>query len=200
MRGIYIGRFQIFHNGHLNVVKFMDKSEDITKIVIAVGSAQYSRFKEHPYLPSILYPFTFEERKEMLDFAFKDELSKPYEIIAVNDVHMCDIWAKQLIYLTNPGVIYTNTRKEIESFEKNNVLTRRFPVGGSYHAQVVREMIADKNNWQKYVPEGVKNFIENNNIETILGDFYAEHQKEINLVHNMQIRDSITPYNKNEIY
>lgn len=53
---IYIGRFQPFHNGHEQIVKFgLAKAE---KLIILVGSANSAR--------SLKNPFTFEERKEFI--------------------------------------------------------------------------------------------------------------------------------------
>lgn len=51
--GLYIGRFQPFHRGHLSVVREALKHCD--KLVIAIGSAQEDRTKKNP--------FSFEERK-----------------------------------------------------------------------------------------------------------------------------------------
>ncbi len=39
-RALYIGRFQLFHKGHLDVIKFIDAATDIDEIVLAVGSLQ----------------------------------------------------------------------------------------------------------------------------------------------------------------
>ena len=51
--GLYIGRFQPFHRGHLSVVK--KALEECDTLVIAIGSAQESRTKKNP--------FSFDERK-----------------------------------------------------------------------------------------------------------------------------------------
>ena len=51
--GLYIGRFQPFHKGHLSVVK--EAVNHCDTLIIAVGSAQESRTKKNP--------FSFEERK-----------------------------------------------------------------------------------------------------------------------------------------
>ena len=54
--GLYVGRFQPFHNGHLSVVREALKHCD--RLIIAVGSSQESRTKKNP--------FTFEERRELI--------------------------------------------------------------------------------------------------------------------------------------
>lgn len=55
--GLYIGRFQPFHKGHLLVVR--KALEDCNTLVIAVGSSQENRTKKNP--------FTYEERKLMIE-------------------------------------------------------------------------------------------------------------------------------------
>lgn len=60
--GVYIGRFQPIHNGHVQtIVKALDIVE---KLIIVVGSATTSK--------SIKNPWTYEERKAMMLDTFKD--------------------------------------------------------------------------------------------------------------------------------
>ena len=54
--GLYIGRFQPFHRGHLSVVR--NALEKCDRLVIAIGSAQESRTKRNP--------FSFEERRHFI--------------------------------------------------------------------------------------------------------------------------------------
>lgn len=54
--GLFIGRFQPFHHGHLSIVREALKKCD--RLIIAVGSSQESRTKRNP--------FNFEERKEFI--------------------------------------------------------------------------------------------------------------------------------------
>ena len=54
--GLYIGRFQPFHKGHLSVVR--EALEHCDRLVIAIGSAQESRTKKNPW--------TFEERRKFI--------------------------------------------------------------------------------------------------------------------------------------
>ena len=56
-RGLFLGRFQPFHLGHLDVIKQALKMVD--ELVIVIGSAQYSHTFENP--------FTDSEREEMIE-------------------------------------------------------------------------------------------------------------------------------------
>ncbi|MEM1630720.1 MAG: nicotinamide-nucleotide adenylyltransferase [Thermofilum sp.] len=62
-RGLFIGRFQPFHKGHLEAVKWILEREE--ELVIGVGSAQYA------YLPK--NPFTAGERLLMIWSSLKVE-------------------------------------------------------------------------------------------------------------------------------
>lgn len=74
--GLYVGRFQPFHLGHLNVIKHgLAMCE---KLIVVVGSAQESRTKKNPY--------TFEERADLIYGSVKDLVGKSaLIIIPVND-------------------------------------------------------------------------------------------------------------------
>lgn len=54
--GLYIGRFQPFHKGHLSVV--LEALDHCDKLIIAIGSAQESGTEKNP--------FAFELRKELI--------------------------------------------------------------------------------------------------------------------------------------
>lgn len=62
--GFTVGRFQLVHKGHEQLIDF--GLEMCEKFVVLVGSAQESRTKDNP--------FTFEERKEMLQTIYGDKI------------------------------------------------------------------------------------------------------------------------------
>ncbi len=61
-RGLFVGRFQPFHKGHLNAVKFILKQ--VEELILVVGSAQHSH--------DSVNPFTTGERIYMVRLAFKE--------------------------------------------------------------------------------------------------------------------------------
>ncbi len=201
MKASYLGRFQIFHSGHLDCVKHIESQEDVDELVIIIGSSQYSRQEKHPYLPWILNPLTQQERKKMIEAGLKGQVKKPYEIITVPDKHICEVWIKILDYYAKPDVHYTNTGREIRTFQEYGIPTRPFPVGKRFHAHTIREMIAwDDGQYRSLVPEGVAEFIEKHNVDGILYDFFRKHSPEIELVRQMQIRNGIVPYEPGKDY
>lgn len=61
---VFVGRFQPFHNGHKAVIDAALKQAK--QVVVVVGSSFAAR--------SIRNPFTFQERKAMIDAVYKDEV------------------------------------------------------------------------------------------------------------------------------
>lgn len=60
---VFIGRFQPFHNGHKAVIDAALKQAK--EVIVVVGSSFAARNTRNP--------FTFEERKAMIDSIYKDE-------------------------------------------------------------------------------------------------------------------------------
>ncbi|MCL4362427.1 nicotinamide-nucleotide adenylyltransferase [Candidatus Parvarchaeota archaeon] len=86
MEILFIGRFQPFHKGHLNTILSICKNRNEIKIVI--GSKQFS-FTE-------INPFTFEERKEMIERSLKDENIQNFKIFGLDDKMSYSKWFKEL--------------------------------------------------------------------------------------------------------
>ena len=72
--GVYIGRFQPIHVGHLQIIKEGIKNED--KFLIIVGSIDKKNAKN---------PFTFEERKEFILGALTEDEKKKITILGLRD-------------------------------------------------------------------------------------------------------------------
>ncbi len=87
-RGLYVGRFQPFHLGHLNAVKAV--LEDVDELVIVVGSAQYSH--------TMANPFTAGERLRMVRLALEEAGldCKRVWIVPVPDLHLHMLWVSAL--------------------------------------------------------------------------------------------------------
>lgn len=73
--GIFIGRFQPVHQGHIHAIGIA--ASQVEKLYILVGSANQCR--------SIRNPWTFDERRQMLQLKLHSERITNYEIIPLND-------------------------------------------------------------------------------------------------------------------
>ena len=88
-RGIFVGRFQPFHLGHIATIKFA--LEKVEELVIVIGSAQISHEMRNP--------FTAGERIQMIKDSLDAELEidiKRILMIPVPDVSFHPLWTYQL--------------------------------------------------------------------------------------------------------
>jgi nicotinamide-nucleotide adenylyltransferase len=166
LRGIYPGRFQPFHLGHLSVVKWA--LERVDELIIIVGSAQESH--------TLNNPFTAGERIEMIRMALK-EYGIPtdrYYIIPIPDILMNNVWAYHV-------KMYVPAFQKV--FARNPLVVRLFKEAGveidippafnreKYNSTLIRKLIIMNEEWKDLVPSSVYNYI-----KSIKGD---ERLKEI---------------------
>ena len=153
-RGVFVGRFQPFHNGHLEVIKRI--VEDVDELVIVVGSAQYSHRLDNP--------FTAGERITMIRKALEEagiHLSKIW-IIPVPDVHQHSLWVSQIVgYSPNFGVVYANEPLTSRLFIEAGFKVKPMPLikREIYLATEIRKGMIVGEKWEERVPSSVANFI-----------------------------------------
>ena len=153
-RGLFIGRFQPPHLGHLYAIKSALSNSD--ELIIVIGSAQYSHTFENP--------FTAGERIEMLRLALIEEgidLSKIF-LIPVPDVGEHSIWVSKVkSFCPSFDVVYTNNSLVRRLFEEEG-----FPVEstGLYRRDLemgtaIRERMLRGEPWENLVPKSVAEYI-----------------------------------------
>jgi len=153
-RGLFVGRFQPFHLGHLNAIK--DVLEEVEELVIVIGSAQYSH--------NINNPFTAGERLIMVRKALEDakiSYSRVW-IVPVPDVHLHMMWVSAVEGYTPPfDVVYSNEpltrRLFIEAGYKIKAI--RFYERKLYSSTEIRERMLKDKSWEELVPKSVATFI-----------------------------------------
>src|SRR3972149_4092433 len=100
-RGLYVGRFQPFHLGHLEAIKEVLK--EVEEIVIVIGSAQYSHTATNP--------FTAGERLVMIRSALEEaevDLAQVW-VVPVPDVHLHMMWVSAVEgYTPHFDVVFSN--------------------------------------------------------------------------------------------
>jgi nicotinamide-nucleotide adenylyltransferase len=153
-RGLFVGRFQPFHKGHLGVVE--DILKEVDELVIVIGSAQYSHRIDNP--------FTAGERIVMIRRALEEagiDLSRIW-IVPVPDVHIHMVWVSAVEgYTPRFDVVYSNEpltrRLFIEAgYEVKRI---RFHKRKVYSATEIRERMLKDGNWEELVPQSVAKFI-----------------------------------------
>jgi nicotinamide-nucleotide adenylyltransferase len=153
-RGLYVGRFQPFHLGHLSAIKEVLK--EVEELVIAIGSAQYSHNSSNP--------FTAGERLVMIRRALKEAeiYSSRLWVVPVPDVHLHMLWVSALEgYTPRFNVVYSNEPLTRRLFTEAGykVKSIRFFQRKLYSSTLVRERMLKDESWTTLVPKSVADFI-----------------------------------------
>ncbi len=153
-RGVFVGRFQPFHKGHLGAIKKIVNQVD--ELVVIVGSSQYSHRLDNP--------FTAGERITMIRKALEDEgiqLSKVW-IIPVPDVHQHMLWVYQIVgYCPKFDVVYANEPLTCRLFLEAGFRVEQVPPikRDVYLATEIRKRMLAGGDWEELVPSSVASFI-----------------------------------------
>jgi nicotinamide-nucleotide adenylyltransferase len=154
-RGLFVGRFQPFHKGHLEVVKKI--VEEVDELVIIVGSSQYSHRLNNP--------FTAGERITMIRKALQETdipLTRIW-IIPVPDIHQHALWVSQIVgYSPKFDVVYANEPLTSRLFMEAGFKVESMPFikRKIYLATEIRKRMLAGENWKELVPSSVAKFIE----------------------------------------
>lgn len=145
MIALFIGRFQPFHLGHLDALKQISENE----IIIGIGSSQYSNTEENPY--------SFAERKEMIEMILKDIPNKNIKIIAIPDIQDPPNWVEHVKNLVpNFDAVYTGNDFVAELFQDKNYSVKPILLNKKISGTEIRQMIKEKNiTWKNLVPEEI---------------------------------------------
>ena len=175
--GLFIGRFQPFHKGHLAAIKFaLDK---VDQLVIVVGSAQKSHESRNP--------FTAGERVRMI----KDTLDSDDEIdvkriliIPVPDVNVHMMWTRQIDMLVPKyDMVFANDPFTLLLFRERGIRTIETPFvkRDEMAATEVRKRMVSDEKWQDLVPSPVARVIQEidgvKRVKTIAEKQVFDHSK-----------------------
>ncbi|MBS7640151.1 MAG: nicotinamide-nucleotide adenylyltransferase [Candidatus Bathyarchaeia archaeon] len=154
MRALYVGRFQPFHLGHLEAIKYILSKAN--EIIIVVGSSQESHTLENP--------FTAGERIYMIKLALNEVGIDPskYYIIPVADLDIHSLWVSHVCsQVPKFDVVYSNEpltrRLFIESgFRVESIPFYKRDICSA--TEIRRRMLLDQN-WEELLPKSVASFI-----------------------------------------
>ncbi len=163
IRGILIGRMQPIHNGHIQVIKKI--LNDVDEIIIGIGSAQASH--------EIKNPFTAGERVVMVKKALVENNINPgsYYIIPMEDINFNSIWPAHVKMMTPPfSKVYSGNPLVKQLFKEESYIVEQPPL---YDRKIlsgteIRRRILEDDDWEKYVPQGtIETIQEINGVERI---------------------------------
>jgi nicotinamide-nucleotide adenylyltransferase len=149
---LFIGRFQPFHNGHLEVVREM--ASQVDKLIIVIGSAQESHTLDDP--------FTAGERHLMISESLDREGIKNYHLIPIVDINRYSIWVAHVRSLVPPfDIIFTNNDLTARLFSEAGMEVRRTKLYNrkKFSGKIIRIAIASGGDWRSLVPDGTTRVI-----------------------------------------
>ena len=153
-RGLYVGRFQPFHIGHLDAIRSV--LENVDELVIVIGSAQYSH--------NVNNPFTAGERLVMIRRALQEagvDYSRLW-IVPVPDAHLHMLWVSALEgYTPKFNVVFSNEPLTRRLFMEKGypVKNIRFFERKNYNSTLVRQKMLTGESWASLLPASVAQFI-----------------------------------------
>jgi len=153
MKGLFVGRFQPFHLGHLKAIKWI--LERCEKVTIVIGSSQQSFTERNP--------FTVEERKEMVKRSLEEEGvgEDKYEIIGIPDVFDCERWVKSILNKAKFEVVFSRNSWVKECFDLFEIPVNKHPMFREYSARKIRRMMMEDEDWKCLIPNGSGKTIKN---------------------------------------
>ena len=153
--GLYTGRFQPFHKGHLSAVK--QALKEVNLLYIGIGSAQYDHKLDNP--------FTADERKEMIENALKENgiTKKQFKIIPVPDIHSNPKWTAHVhnlvprfdvVFVGDDGLV-----KEL--FEKyDEIPVKMVKKEIDICATKIRQAMMKNGDWEKFLSKSTIKYLE----------------------------------------
>jgi nicotinamide-nucleotide adenylyltransferase len=152
--GLYVGRFQPFHLGHLEAVKYI--LERVDELIIVVGSAQHSH--------TIDNPFTAGERITMIRLALKEAGIRPdrFTVIPLPDDEFHKVWVAHLLSQTPSfDLVFTNDPLTFRLLKESGLRVERIPMFNrkNFTSTEVRRRLLTNRPWQKLVPKSVAGYL-----------------------------------------
>ncbi len=153
MNGLVIGRFQPFHLGHLDALRFALTKVD--NLLVGIGSSNKPIHKNNP--------FSAEERKEMILSSIDESISKRIQIYFIPDLENHKKWIENAdSLLPKFEVVFTNDEMTQSLYSKRgtNVIQVPFTKREILSGTNIREKIVTDQNWQQLVPDGTKRVLQ----------------------------------------
>ncbi len=149
-----MGRFQPFHLGHLEAVRYALKQVDYLYVV--VGSAQRSHERDNP--------FTAAERIMMIKSALDGNKVDPsrWSAIPIADADSHSLWVSTVESMVPKfDIVFTNDALTFLLFNEEGIEVKAVPYfdRSRYSATNVRDRILERRDWEALVPPQVAKLV-----------------------------------------
>jgi len=152
---IFAGRFQPLHNGHLEAIKWI-LANHCDEILIAIGSLQEYSTKENP--------FSFKERKQMVEAALAGAGIANYRIFGLPDFKDDSAWTNKFLQLAgsslDEAIVFSLNPWTKKCCEKVGIKVMEQPsFFDQLSATQVREKISKGEEWESLVPKEISEYL-----------------------------------------
>lgn len=152
MDGLFVGRFQPFHLGHLHALEFALSKAD--RLWLGLGSANRE--------PDKTNPFTAQEREAMITSSISDSMRRRISIYHIPDLDNHARWVRMIDEMVPEfGMVFSNDplTDHLYSERKVEVLHIPFLRREDLSGTRIRSMMAGRQGWEDLVPEGTREFL-----------------------------------------
>lgn len=149
---LLIGRFQPFHNGHLFLLSSLFHTYNT--VIVGIGSSQYSHTCDNP--------FSFDERRQMVEQSLAAARLPSCRIVAIPDIHDPPHWVAHVASITGPfDDVITNNPETRRLFEEQGyrVVKSELHQRDLYCGHTIRALMAAEAAWDHLVPRAVAKVI-----------------------------------------
>ncbi len=150
-QGLFIGRFQPLHKGHLLAIREIFSQCD--RLTLGIGSVNARGGKRNP--------FSVAERREMIRRAMKEIGARKYEIVEIDDVPDHAEWAQLVREKAGDfDMCWAGQGRVIDIFKKARLpvtAIKEFP--GLSGTRIRRDMEQGLP-WRKYIPISVRKYLD----------------------------------------
>ena len=147
---LFIGRFQPFHDGHLHDIK--EAIEFSEKVIIGIGSSEEENTKDNP--------FSFVERREMIEKVLQKNNLSNCEIIAIPDINDDANWVNHVTSIVGKfDTVYTGNDWVKKLFLRKGFEIKDVTIIKDLNATEIRRRIDHNEDWQEFVPHEIADSI-----------------------------------------
>lgn len=152
MNGLLIGRFQPFHLGHLEAIKFALSKVD--KLWIGIGSSNKPIEKQNP--------FSADERKQMILSSINESILNRIQIFYIPDLANHEKWIDNIEKIVPKfEIVFSNDELTQLLYSKRGIkvffvpFTNRDILSGTN----IRDKIQSNQKWENLVPDGTNKIL-----------------------------------------
>lgn len=175
---VFVGRFQPFHDGHLEAIRWILKQAG--EVTIVIGSMQ-----EYGKLAN---PLDYKERREIVEMAVKGAGIKNFRIFGLPDFYNNAAWSKKMLELAGlkaeeTVLISLNDWARASAADIGIEFADHPVFCDSVSGTQVRETMAAGFVWENLVPKSVAEYLKNSGgVQRIIDSQILPEEKIVNFI------------------